>query len=101
MSVGTQMYNALGIFTKIYKIEKQLAKLNFAERYAKRLEQEKPLLDELFEWAKNLNAAPKSALGKALIYLENQKPYLMNYLKDGRLEIDNNITELSVALSLL
>ena len=88
--------NALGIFTKIYKIEKQLAKLSFAERYTKRLEQEKPLLDELFEWAKNLNAAPKSALGKALTYLENQKPYLMNYLKDGRLEIDNNRTERSI-----
>ena len=88
--------NALGIFTKIYKIEKQLAKLSFAERYTKRLEQEKPLLDELFEWAKNLNAAPKSALGKALTYLENQKPYLMNYLKDGRLEIDNNRAERSI-----
>lgn len=88
--------NALGIFTKIYKIEKQLAKLNFAERYTKRLEQEKPLLDELFAWAKNLNAAPKSALGKALTYLENQKPYLLNYLKDGRLEIDNNRAERSI-----
>lgn len=88
--------NALGIFTKIYKIEKQLAKLSFAERYTKRLEQEKPLLDELFEWAKTLNAAPKSALGKALTYLENQKPYLMNYLKDGRLEIDNNKAERSI-----
>ena len=88
--------NALGIFTKIYKIEKQLAKLSFAERYNKRFEQEKPLLDELFAWAKNLNLAPKSALGKALTYLENQKPYLMNYLKDGRLEIDNNRAERSI-----
>lgn len=88
--------NALGIFSKIYKIEKQLAKLSFAERYTKRLEQEKPLLDELFEWAKNLNAEPKSAFGKALTYMENQKPYLMNYLKDGRLEIDNNRAERSI-----
>ena len=45
---------------------------------------------------KNLNAAPKSALGKALTYLENQKPYLTKYLKDGRLEIDNNRAERSI-----
>lgn len=50
----------------------------------------------MFAWAKNLNAAPKSALGKALTYLENPKPYLMNYLKDGRLEIDNNRAERSI-----
>lgn len=87
---------ALGYFTRIYKIEKQLAKLSFAERYSKRLEQEKPLLDELFAWAKTLYVSPKSALGKALTYLENQKPYLLNYLKDGRLEIDNNRAERSI-----
>lgn len=44
----------------------------------------------------NLNAAPKYALGKALTYLENQKPYLLNYLNDGRLEIDNNRAEHSI-----
>ena len=31
-----------------------------------------------------------------MTYLENQKPYLMNYLKDGRLEIDNNRAERSI-----
>ena len=45
---------------------------------------------------KNLNAAPKSALGKALTYLENQKPYLTKYLKDGRLEIDNKRAERNI-----
>lgn len=87
---------ALGYFTRISKIEKQLAKLSFAERYTKRLEQEKPLLDELFAWAEKLNAAPKSALGKALTYMQNQKQYLLNYLKDGRLEVDNNRAERSI-----
>ena len=31
-----------------------------------------------------------------MTYLENQKAYLMNYLKDGRLEIDNNRAERSI-----
>lgn len=87
---------ALGYFTKIYKLEKQFSKLSFEERYLKRLEQEKPVVDEFFAWAKTLNAAPKSALGKALTYLENQKPYLLNVFRDGRLEIDNNRAERSI-----
>lgn len=87
---------ALGYFTKIYKLEKQFVKLSFEERYVKRLEQEKPLVDEFFAWAKTLNVSPKSTLGKALVYLENQKPFLLNYLKDGRLEIDNNRAERSI-----
>ena len=87
---------ALGYFTRIYKLEKQFAKLGFEERYRKRLEQEKGLVDEFFAWAEKLNVSPKSALGKALVYLENQKPYLLNYLKDGRLEIDNNRAERSI-----
>lgn len=88
--------NALGIFTKIYKIEKQLAKLSFAERYTKRLEQEKPILDELFAWAEKLYVTPKSKLGEAVTYLRNQRKYLYNYLLDGRLEASNNRAERSV-----
>lgn len=41
-------------------------------------------------------AAPKSALGKAFTYLKEQRPYLTNYLKDGRLEISNNRAERSI-----
>lgn len=31
-----------------------------------------------------------------ITYLREQRPYLMNYLKDGRLEISNNRTERSI-----
>jgi transposase len=36
---------------------------------------------------------PKSALGKTVNYLLNQWPKLHTYLEDGRLSIDNNVTE--------
>lgn len=39
---------AMGCFTKLYKIEKKLAKLSFEERYTKRLEEEKPILDDMY-----------------------------------------------------
>ena len=62
------------------------------ERYTKRLELEKPVLDALLAWANEASArtAPKSALGKALHYLREQWPYLVRYLEDGRLELSNN-----------
>ena len=36
---------------------------------------------------------PKSKLGEAVTYALNQKPYMENYLLDGRLEISNNRAE--------
>ena len=68
------------------------------ERYTKRLELEKPVLDALLAWANETSAktAPKSALGKALHYLREQWPYLVRYLEDGRLELSNNRAERSI-----
>ena len=53
------------------------------------------MLDVLLAWA-NTRAAPRSTLGKALSYLREQWPYLLNYLKDGRLELGNNRAERSI-----
>lgn len=36
---------------------------------------------------------PQSSLGKALAYCINHRAGLMRFLEDGRLEIDNNLTE--------
>ena len=87
---------AVGYFTKLFKIEDALAKKSAEERYQKRLELEKPILDELFAWAEKLYVTPKSKLGEAVTYLLNQKKYLYNYLLDGRLESSNNRAERSV-----
>jgi len=53
-------------------------------------------LNAVFTWADTRTAAPKSALGKAFTYLKEQWPYLTNYLRDGRLEISNNLAERSI-----
>ena len=87
---------ALGYFTQIFKIEDALAKKSAEERYQKRLELEKPILDELFAWAEKLYVTPKSKLGEAVTYLLNQRKYLYNYLLDGRLEASNNRAERAV-----
>lgn len=89
---------ALCYFAKLFQMEQDLAALTAEERFAKRLEQEKPVLEALLAWANGLKpqTAPKSALGKALHYLLEQWPYLVRYLEDGRLEFSNNRAERSI-----
>lgn len=84
--------------TKLFQLEQELAECTPEERYTKRLEQEKPVLDALLSWANELQpkTAGKSALGKALHYLLEQWPYLVRYLEDGRLELSNNRAERSI-----
>ena len=84
--------------TKLFQLEETLSELTAEERYNKRLELERPVLDALLAWAEDASAktAPKSALGKALHYLREQWPYLVRYLEDGRLEISNNRAERSI-----
>ena len=80
----------------LFEIEKGLVESPPNDQYKQRLEQAKPILDTFLTWANMRTAAPKSALGKALIYLKEQWPYLTNYLKDGRLELSNNRTEINI-----
>ena len=80
----------------LFKIEGGLADLSPEERYDQRLKQEKPVLDALLAWANSKTVTPKSILGKALSYLKDEWPYLLNYLNDGRLELSNNRAERSM-----
>ena len=80
----------------LFKIEEGLVDLSPQERYDQRLKQARPVLDALLAWANTRAAAPKSVLGKALSYLKEQWPYLLNYLKDGKLELSNNRAERSM-----
>jgi transposase len=84
--------------SRLFKLEQAFAELTLEERYEKRLEQEKPVLDALLSWANEMQAktAPKSALGRAIHYLLEQWPYLTRYLEDGRLELSNNRAERSI-----
>lgn len=80
----------------LFDLEKQLAAYPAERRYEKRQKLAKPVLDEFSAWLKAQKAAPKSALGKAIYYMQEQWWYLNNYLLDGRLEISNNRAERSI-----
>lgn len=78
---------------RLFEIEKSLKDLTAKERYEQRLEREKPVLEAFWCWLDSVVALNGSALGKAVTYARNQKPYMENYLLDGRCSISNNAAE--------
>ena len=95
---GSYAAQGMAYCSLLFKIEEGLVNCTPDERKAKRLELEKPVLDAMLAWANLNTVSTKSALGKALTYLKEQWPYLMNYLKDGRLDISNNLAERSIKM---
>lgn len=83
---------------KLFAIERELKELEPQKRYEKRLELSKPVLDSFLSWLKiqEQKVLPKSKLGEAITYCLNQWDKLVAFLKDGRLEIDNNRSERSI-----
>ena len=62
--------------TRLFQMEQDLAAQTPEERYRKRLELERLVLDALLAWANEVarKTAPKSALGRGLHYLLEQWP---------------------------
>ena len=79
-------------------LERDFKELSIDERYAKRQEMNRPLVDQFYEWLafQRPRVLPKSAFGEAITYCFNQKEKLYGFLLDGRLEFDNNRAERSI-----
>lgn len=88
----------LAFCNKLFDIERDLKDVSPQERYEKRIERSQPVLDAFSAWLREQTprVLPKSALGKAIKYCRNQWERLEAFLKDGRLEIDNNRAERSI-----
>lgn len=83
---------------KLFELEHNFAQMTAEERYVKRLEQSKPVLEAFSAWLnlRSKQVLPKSALGKAIAYCRNQWSKLETFLLDGRLEISNNRGERAI-----
>lgn len=80
-----QSYPWIG--TPIYRISPP------EERKEKRQAELKPLLEEFFTWAENVQAAGGSKQAKAIGYLISEKKYLVRFLESPDVPIDNNRAE--------
>jgi transposase len=80
---------------QLYDVEDRAADMTAAERQVLRQRESVPILEGIERYLDELSprALPKSALGKALTYARNQRAALRQYVNDGRLTIDNNISE--------
>ena len=93
---GSRAQRAKQYCDKLFDIERQLAHCTAVERYEKRQELAKPVLDDLLSFLHIAKAAPKSGFGRAVHYCIGQWKYLERYLLDGHLEISNNRAERSI-----
>jgi hypothetical protein len=85
---------------KLFALEREYDESNLSgeERLKRREAESKPVAEAFFEWAGSMlpKSRPKSKLAVALQYAANQRPWLMSFLLDGRLELSNNRAERSI-----
>jgi transposase len=90
-------HDALKFYKKLYAIEKEarVRKLSSEARHLLREEKASPILKAFKQWLDQhlLKTPEQSKIGKAIRYCLNNWAELTNYLKDGRIEIDNNLIE--------
>jgi len=95
----TRAEEAVRLIGKLYEVEKEAreAGLDHAALQKVREEKSRPILDELRAWlANSLAVLPKSPLGKAIGYAEDNWTALGEFVGDGRLPIDNNAVERAI-----
>lgn len=100
---NTRASYALKLIAKLYRIENhfkhqpdEMDEQAFAQyRYEQRQRKAMPVITKLEDWLNQTRPliAPKTALGKALHYLDSQWLRLIGYLDDGVYPIDNNPVE--------
>ena len=91
-------YQALDRIASLYALEDEWKELSPEERYVRRQEQSKPLVEAYFAW---VNAIEPETVGSekardGLRYSKNQERYLRVFLEDGNVPIDNSACERAI-----
>jgi hypothetical protein len=88
---------ALKEIQSLYRIEQMADEKEMSndERKALREKLAVPILDAFERWMKDTypTVLPRSRIGQAIAYSYSLWPRMKNYMKDGRLMIDNNLVE--------
>lgn len=87
--------HALTLIGEIYNHERICKEYTHEQRKAYRLQNSKPIMEQLKEWIEDqsIKVVPKSAIGQAMNYHQNQMQKLMTIFDNGAIEIDNNLIE--------
>ncbi len=88
-------FEALSLIGKLFEVERKTQPLTLPERTEARAAAARPVLALFEKWIeKNRDLVdPRGPLDEAIGYYENQKDALQRFLTDGRLRLDNSISE--------
>jgi len=94
-SYPREAHQVLEWIRQLYDIEDRAHDWSVDARRALRAREANPVLDKIEAYLAELapRALPKSSLAKAVTYARNQWEALRRYTEDGRLTIDNNVSE--------
>lgn len=81
---------------RMFSLERQWEDLSSEDRYQKRQEELRPLMEEFFDWCREQFALPESKLGRALKYSLDYESTFKTVLEDGRLVLSNNLAERAI-----
>lgn len=86
---------ALAIISELFKINRECGEIPMPERTEARAARARPVLAIFDQWIERHREQvdPRGPLDKAIGYYENQRSALHRFLDDGRLRLDNNISE--------
>ena len=86
---------ALAIISELFKIARECNAIPMPERTEARAARARPVLAIFDQWIERHRERvdPRGPLDKAIGYYENQRSALHRFLDDGRLRLDNNISE--------
>ena len=91
-------YQALERISSLYALEEEWKDLSPEQRYTRRQEHTKPLVEAYFAWVKSID--PDTVISentkKALQYSINQEKYLKVFLDNGAVPIDNSACERTI-----
>jgi transposase len=94
---GQRASYALEKIKQIYALERKAKEkeLSLEHKLKYRKEKQLPILEQIKKWIEDeaIKVLPRSPIGKAMTYYQNQWPKLEALSKDPRLELDNNLIE--------
>lgn len=85
----------------LYRLERKFKHLSPSKRRKKRIKYSKPIVESFLDWVEKSPFYGKSALAKAADYTLNRVDGLKYFLKDGRIEMDNNPAENAIRPSVI
>jgi transposase/IS1 family transposase len=96
--ISSDGYTGVEYINELFKIEREIEKLNTDEKLKMRKEKSEPVLKKFYEWVYSMSEKyiTNQKLKKAIIYAINQKENLSKFLNDGRIALTNSKAERAI-----